>query len=250
VLGSLGLMLAIVPALHVPDPDSTSVPPPAVPPRVVESVPSAGPTRNAARIGPTGSATIADPIALSVPSFGLGAAAGLGPLIGPAGDESFAADTAPPHKRPKAVEYSDFYYTRLTIHRIGSYTMLPLFFGEYLLGQKLISTPRPAPSGLKTAHGVVAGAIAVVFGVNTITGGWNWWEARHDTTGRTRRNLHTILMLVAEAGFVATAASAPGGGKNNVSTTYGSSAQLHRAIAIGSITLATASTVMMWLWKN
>ena len=41
-----------------------------------------------------------------------------------------AADT--PRVRRHAVAYSDAYNTRLTIHRIGSYTMLPLFAGEWL----------------------------------------------------------------------------------------------------------------------
>ena len=36
-----------------------------------------------------------------------------------------AADT--PVVRRRAVQYSDQYYTRLTIHRYGSYLMLPLF---------------------------------------------------------------------------------------------------------------------------
>ena len=40
-----------------------------------------------------------------------------------------AADT--PRVRRHAIAYSDAYNTRLTIHRIGSYTMLPLFAGEW-----------------------------------------------------------------------------------------------------------------------
>jgi hypothetical protein len=74
------------------------------------------------------------------------------------------ADTTRPSARPRAITYSDAYYTRLTIHRIGSYAMLPLFVTEYILGQKLINDSVPS-SGLKTAHGLVAGGIAVVFAV-------------------------------------------------------------------------------------
>jgi len=58
------------------------------------------------------------------------------------------------------------------------------------------------------------------------------------------------MMLVADAGFVATAASAPGGNHHHTSPNYATTAQTHRAIAIGSISLATISTVMMWVWKN
>jgi hypothetical protein len=161
-----------------------------------------------------------------------------------------ATDTTPRHPRPKAVEYSDFYYTRLKIHQIGSYSILPLFLAEAVIGQKLIAAGRPPPSDLQTAHGVVAGAIAVIFAVNTITGAWNWWDSRKSPVGKTRRTVHSILMLVADAGFLATAISAPGGDHNHASGSYGMSAQTHQAIAYGSITLATASTVMMWLWKN
>ena len=42
-------------------------------------------------------------------------------------DTPVVADTPVARPRPRAIEYSDAYNTRLTIHRIGSYTMLPLF---------------------------------------------------------------------------------------------------------------------------
>ena len=37
----------------------------------------------------------------------------------------------PTVRRRHAIQYSDQYYTRLTIHRYGSYAMLPLFVAEY-----------------------------------------------------------------------------------------------------------------------
>ncbi|HPV73813.1 MAG TPA: hypothetical protein PLX31_02910, partial [Gemmatimonadaceae bacterium] len=109
------------------------------------------------------------------------------------------ADTTRP--RRVAVEYSDAYATRLTIHRVASYTMLPLFGAEYILGQRLLDH---SSSTTRNQHAVVAGAVATLFGVNTITGVWNWWEGRNDENGRTRRTVHTVLMLAADAGFVAT----------------------------------------------
>jgi len=42
-------------------------------------------------------------------------------------------------KRQKAVVISDWYVRRLTIHRYGSYLMLPLFAAEYLLGRELLA---------------------------------------------------------------------------------------------------------------
>lgn len=148
-------------------------------------------------------------------------------------------------RRPRAIEYSDQYYTRLTIHRYGSYAMLPLFAAEYALGQNLLNDASP-PSWMKPTHALVAGGIGVVFGVNTITGVWNLWEARQDPNGRTRRILHSVLMIASDAGFAAAAASAPDDDEG-----FGDSdASLHRGLAIGSIALSTIGGGMMWFWKQ
>ncbi|HWJ24440.1 MAG TPA: hypothetical protein VNS52_18920, partial [Gemmatimonadaceae bacterium] len=82
-------------------------------------------------------------------------------------------------RRPRAIEYSDWYARRLTIHRIGSYTMIPLFAAEYALGQRLLSTS-PRPAWVRPTHIGVAVGTAALFGVNTITGAWNLWDSRHD----------------------------------------------------------------------
>jgi hypothetical protein len=150
--------------------------------------------------------------------------------------------------RPRAVDYSDAYYKRLTVHRIGSYTMLPLFVAEYALGQNLMQDASPA-SWLKPAHGLVAGGVGVLFGVNTVTGLWNWWDARDDATGRTRRTVHSLLMIASEAGFAATAALAPGRQQTADYATYQHRQRLHRNVAIGSMALSTAGGAMMWFWN-
>ena len=144
-------------------------------------------------------------------------------------------------RRPKAVEYSDAYATRLTIHRLASYTMLPLFGAEYILGQRLLDNSTPSARNL---HGVVAGGVTALFGINTITGGWNWWESRNDPNGRTRRTVHTLLMLASDAGFVATGAlaSRASGSRNDALT--------HRNVALGSMAVATVGTGLMWFWKD
>lgn len=153
-----------------------------------------------------------------------------------------SADT--PVERVRAVEHSDAYYKRLTIHRIGSYAMLPLFGAEWYLGQRLINTSTSTPpSWVKPTHHAVAYGIYTIFGVNTVTGLWNAWEARHDTDGRARRWIHVASMLVSDAGFVATAATV-----NQARQTL-SGANRHRDLAIGSISLSAASTVFMWLTK-
>ena len=157
------------------------------------------------------------------------------------------ADT--PVVRPRAIEYSDLYYTRLTVHRWGSYTMIPLFAAEYSLGQNLMQDASPA-TWMKPAHAVVAGGVGVLFGVNTITGLWNLWESRDDPSGRTRRIVHSVMMIVSDAGFLATGLTAPG--HHHGFTTYGDylhRERVHRDIAIGSIALSTIGGGMMWFWK-
>jgi hypothetical protein len=150
-------------------------------------------------------------------------------------------------KRTKAVEYSEGYYKRLSVHRIASYAELPLFATEYILGQKLLNDERTsgtAPSGLRGAHSVVAGGLGVLFAVNTVTGVWNLLEARHDPNGRTRRTIHGLGMLLADAGFLWTASLAGNAKRSDAG------ANRHRNAAIASISVATASTLMMWLWKD
>lgn len=153
------------------------------------------------------------------------------------------ADTTHASRRPKAVEYSDAYYTRLKIHQIGAIAMFPLFAAEYVMGQKLIAS-QPPSSNLVSAHDAVAITMGIVFASNTITGGWNWWDARHDPNGASRRTIHTVMMLVADIGFLATTASSPS--QKNYSP---SQAQTHRTIAIASISLTAVGAAYMWLTK-
>jgi hypothetical protein len=160
-------------------------------------------------------------------------------------DSEVAADTGA--VRPKAVEYSEGYYRRLAIHRVASYAEFPLFAAEFILGQKLLNDERNTgtrPSGLKTAHTIVAGGLGVLFATNTVTGVWNLWVARHDPAGRTRRTIHGVGMLLADAGFVWTATLAQDARRSD------SGANRHRNAAIASMSVATVSTLMMWLWKD
>ncbi len=162
-------------------------------------------------------------------------------------DSTTVAPTDTGAGRPKAIEYSDAYYTRLAIHRYASYTELPLFATEYVLGQRILNGQRTgdfASSGTRSAHKVVAGALGALFAVNTVTGVWNMIEARHDPAGRTRRNLHALTMLLADAGFFYTASLAGDARESQ------DGANKHRNAAIASISVATASTLMMWLWKD
>jgi hypothetical protein len=144
---------------------------------------------------------------------------------------------------PVAFEYSDAYHARARIHRIASFATLPLFVTEGFLGESLYNSPT---EGKKSAHLVIGGAIFGLFAVNTVTGVWNLVEARKDPNGSTRRWVHGILMLAADAGFLATMMTGPGGQHGRFPTQQVStSAGTHRAIAFSSISLATAGYLTM-----
>jgi hypothetical protein len=145
--------------------------------------------------------------------------------------------SAPP---PQVFEYSDAYRMRAKIHRISSFATLPLFGTEAILGQSLYSNPR---STKKDAHLAVATGIGLLFAVNTVTGVWNLVEARKDPNHRSRRLVHGLLMLGADAGFLATAALGP----NTEHGEVGGSRSTHRAVAFTSIGVATAGYLVMLL---
>jgi hypothetical protein len=111
-----------------------------------------------------------------------------------------AADTVP-RRRPRAVEVSDGYATRLKVHRYASYTLIPLFAAQSIAGNQMYQSGGPTPSWAKSMHSVGAGGLAALFTVNTVTGVWNLWETRSQSEGRTRRLLHSGLMLASDAGF-------------------------------------------------
>ncbi len=151
------------------------------------------------------------------------------------------ADTT---RRPRAVRYSDMYYTRLKIHQVASYLTVPLFVAQYLAGRELWNNGDHAAGWARDAHGPLAGAIAGLFAVNTVTGVWNLVEGRKDPHGRTRRWIHGLSMIAADAGFVVVGATAPdddGGGSGGTT---------HRNVAIASMGVALGSYVMMLLWKD
>ena len=127
-------------------------------------------------------------------------------------NERVTADTG--DTRPKAIDYSDAYGTRLAIHRYASYTELPRFaLLEYVLGEKILNGQRTRSARVRRhalgAQGRRRGPRRAV-PVNTVTGVWNLIEARHDPAGRTRRNLHALTMLLADVGCFCTTASLAG----------------------------------------
>ncbi len=163
----------------------------------------------------------------------------------PAWAHAQASDTLP-RRRRRSVEYSDWYYRRLQIHRWGSWLELPVFGTEYWLGQKLMSDQHLA-NWVKPAHATVAGTLGGLFAINTVTGAWNLYDSRNDTEDRALVWTHSALMLASDAGFMITAALAGGddefGGGGNDRTR-------HRTAAITSMSLATAGTLLMWIKRG
>lgn len=221
---ALALVGALVQGPQVADSGDRAVAPPVFPARVVDSA--------ADSIAANG---VAGPRLVRV-GFLLPRSRG--------SDSDYAIDTA--SRRPRAIEYSDAYYKRLTIHRVASYAELPLFGVEYVLGERLLNDERTGdpPSSLKAAHVGVAGALGVLFALNTVTGVWNLWDSRHDPSNHTLRIVHAVAMLSADAGF-ALAGAIGGNAKDSLHD-----AQQHRAVSVASMAVATAGTAIMWFFNN
>lgn len=153
-------------------------------------------------------------------------------------------DTLRTRRPTRAIEYSDFYNKRLTFHRYLSFTMLPLFAGSFLTGDQIIRKADLAPKWARDWHAPFATATATVFTLNTITGLWNLWDSRKDPAGRTRRIVHGLLFMAANAGFtyagttLANQAEEDGGKRN-----------LHRTVALASMGVSVGSWAMMLLTK-
>jgi hypothetical protein len=145
---------------------------------------------------------------------------------------------------PPSVTYSRFYEVRADIHKYASYATLPLFGSEVVLGQYLYN--HPESSGVKGAHTAVGTTTVGLFVANSVTGVWNLWEGRHDTRFRKKRVAHSVLMLAANAGFVATAATGP----SSRDPDFNSGKATHRNIAIASFGVGTAGYLLMLFGRH
>lgn len=146
----------------------------------------------------------------------------------------------------RAIEYSDAYRTRLKIHKYASFATLPLFAGEYALGQSMFNNTPSDTSSKRGLHAALGAGIMGLFAVNTVTGAWNLFgEGRKDPNGRTLRLVHGLLMMVADAGFVATSLSGPNSRHQSGAQTYESRKVTHRNLAVFSVSVGTAGYLMM-----
>jgi hypothetical protein len=155
------------------------------------------------------------------------------------------SDTPPPAPRVKAIEVSDWYARRLTLHRRLSYTVIPLFAFQYAAGRQMWDKGPAAPSWARNGHRVGAATLATVFTLNTITGAWNLWDSRAVEEGRGRRYLHATSMLLADVGFTWAGAKLSEEAERDTDKR-----RMHRAVALSSIGLTVTSALLMKLLND
>jgi hypothetical protein len=155
------------------------------------------------------------------------------------------SDTPPPAQRVRAVEVSEWYGRRLTLHRRLSYTVIPLFAFQYAAGDQIWEKQAAAPEWARRGHRIGAATIGGVFLVNTVTGAWNLWDSRHVEDGRARRYLHAASMLVADAGFTWAGAVLSEQAERSLSKR-----RLHRTVALSSIAVSVTSGLIMYFTND
>lgn len=149
-------------------------------------------------------------------------------------------DTPLVRPRPQAVEVSDWYERRLTLHRRLSYAIIPLFAFQYMAGREIWDKGGGAPAWARNGHRVGATAIAGVFTANVVTGVWNYVDSRGVEEGRALRTLHGLSMLAATAGF-----TWAGAVLSEQAETDSGKRRLHRTVALTSIGITVTSGVLM-----
>ena len=202
------------------------------PEAVVAAADQATPTQASVAATPETAADVAAPASMPSPT----------PRVSVLADARNADAPPAPPARPRAFEYSDAYQTRLKIHRYASYATLPLFIAQYAVGQKLYNGT--GSNSTRTVHSALAVGTGALFGLNTVTGVWNLSEGHKDPNRRTKKTVHSILMLAADGGFAATGLLAPHLHHRDGSTS-GVSPATHRGIAIGSMGVAVVSYAIM-----
>ena len=107
---------------------------------------------------------------------------------------------------------------------------------------ELYNDPQGHQKLYRGAHIAVGAAITGFFVAQTATGVWNLVDSWKDPNHKKLRRLHSIMMLGADAGFVAAYGTAPGG-ENLV--TFDRNKRTHRTIVFTSMGVATASYLLM-----
>jgi len=155
------------------------------------------------------------------------------------------APTDTVRRRPRAIEISEWYGRRLTIHRTLSYATIPVFTSQYIAGQRLFTDGGAAPDWVKLTHRSGATVLAGMFTVNTVTGLWNLWDSRNVPNHRTLRTTHALMMLAADAAFTYAGAKL-----SNDAEQSQEKRRLHKTIALSATGLTAVSGIMMKLFNK
>lgn len=147
-----------------------------------------------------------------------------------------------PRTRRRAVELSDWYGRRLTIHRYIAYATVPVFALQWAAGDQLYKKSSDAPTWAKSMHRVGATALAGMFTVNTVTGAWNWWDTRSQSQNRVLRTVHALTMLSADAAFTYAGAKL-----SNEAETSADKRRQHRTVALSAMGVTMVSGIAMKL---
>lgn len=160
---------------------------------------------------------------------------------------SAIAASAPAPQTPvtPAFEYSQGYKTRAKIHKLSSWLMLPAFGVEAYLGQKMFNNVGFATNDHKALHKGIAWGIGGLFTINTVTGVPNLLQERHDPAKSDRTLIHGVLMLMADAGFLATALTRPNSRTADGLQIYTPKKNQHLTIAYASISVASVGYLLM-----
>jgi hypothetical protein len=154
-------------------------------------------------------------------------------------------DTPPPRRRPRAIEVSEWYSRRLTIHRYVAYGTIPVFAAQWIAGNQLLQESRSAPEWAKFTHRAGATTLAGMFTVNTVTGIWNWWDSRAVTQHRVLRTVHAFTLIACDAAFSYTGAKL-----SNDAETSNSARRLHHQVALISMGVTVLSGTAMKIWNK
>jgi len=155
---------------------------------------------------------------------------------------AFTAPLDTPRTRRHAVELSEWYGRRLTLHRYIAYATVPVFALQWAAGDQLYKKSADAPDWAKTMHRVGATSLAGMFTVNTVTGAWNWWDTRSQSQGRVLRTIHALTMLSADAAFTYAGAKL-----SNDAETNADKRREHRTVALSAMGVTIVSGLAMKL---
>jgi hypothetical protein len=155
-------------------------------------------------------------------------------------------------RRRRAITLSDGYYARLDIHRFAGYATLPLMAVAYFSGRQELAHGSAAPLWADKSHKPAAYLLAGVFALNTVTGVMNLAEASPVRQGKTRRWVHSVIMLAADAAMVYGIARAPSLDAVDARLAAGKHGGWtpHKFGTVTSMSLATVGYLMMFVWKE